>query len=205
MLQGKLFIMAALLAALLFTGPAFAQEPNADCERAKQYLFEQYNRVEPENNERYYNIWASPECVNYRRKAELSVDAEIASNEELIRSRNSDYDMRLAQIPALCEPIVDQRWAAASEKFRSQQNKSELLAACIRNQSHSLRGEYLNRVNEESAAQYAEKLRLNQEQIAADEQAYGERQSAYEMKMEQWRDAVKRCEAGQFQYCSSRF
>lgn len=205
MLQGKLFFINALLMLLFFNGTALAQETKGDCEAAKQYLIEQYSRTNPENNEKYYKIWASPECVNHRKNAELSVDADIESNEQFIRSLSSDYDTRLAQIPALCEPIVDQRWAAASEKFRSQQKKSELLTACIRNQSHSLRAEYLNRLNAESAAQHAEKLRLNQEQIAADKQAYAERQAAYEMKMEQWRDAVKRCEAGQLQYCSSQF
>jgi len=205
MLQGKIFFINALLVVLFFNGNAMAQEPNAACERAKQYLVDQYSRSDPENNEIQYKIWASPECVAYRKSAELSVDSDIASNERFIRSLSSDYDTRLVQIPAICEPIVDQRWAASSEKFRSQQKKSELLTACIRNQSHSLRAEYLNRLNEESAAQYTEKLRLNQEQIAADKQAYAEREAAYEMKMEQWRDAVRRCEAGQLRYCSSEF
>lgn len=205
MLYGKLFLINALLAILFFSGTAVAQEPEADCERAKQYLVDQYSRSDPGNNEKYYQIWASAECANYRKNAELSVDAEIESNEQLIRSVSSDYDTRLAQIPALCEPIVNQRWASSSEKFRAQQNEAELLTACIRNQSHSLRAEYLNRLNEESAAQYAERLRLNEEQVAADRQAFAERQSAYDKKMDEWRDAVRRCEAGQVSYCSLRF
>lgn len=205
MLYRKIFFINALVMAVFCSGTAMAQEPGVNCEGAKQYLVGQYSRSDPENNEKYYQIWASPECENSRKKAELHVDPEIESNEQFIRSLTSDYDERLAKIPAICAPIVETRWSASSEKFRSQQNRSELLTACIRNQSHSLRAEYLNRLNADSATQYAEKLRLNQEQIAADQQAYAERQAAHEMKMEQWRDAVKRCEAGQISYCSRTF
>lgn len=203
MLQRKTFFISAFLVALLFNGTAMAQEPDLDCEGAKQYLVEQYSRSDPENNEKYYKIWSSAQCAQSRKNAELYVDSEIESNEQFIRSLSSDYDARLARIPAICAPIVEKRWSESSEKFRSQQKKPELLTSCIRNQSHSLRAEYLNRLNEEAAAQYNEKQRLNREQIAADNRAEAERKAAYEMKMEEWRDAVKRCKAGQIQYCSS--
>lgn len=202
MLQRKIFFISALWAGLFFNGTAMAQETNADCDGAKQYLAEQYSRSDPENNEKYYKIWSSAQCVNYRKKAELSVDSAIAGNEQFIRSLSQDYDARLATIPAICKPIVEKRWSEASEKFRSEQKKPELLTSCIRNQSHALRAEYLNRLNEESEAQFLEKQRLNLEQIAADKKADTERKAAYEMKMEEWRDAVKRCNAGDIQYCS---
>jgi hypothetical protein len=197
-----IFINAAL-AGLLFSGAAMAQEPNAECEAAKEYLVGQYSRTDPDNNEKYYQIWSSPECVQHRKDAELDVDSGIKSNEQLIRSLSEDYDARLAEIPAICGPIVEKRWSESSEKFKLQQKKTELLTSCIRNQSHSLRAEYLNRVNEESEAQFIEKKRLNLEQIAADKKAHDERNAAYEMKMEEWRDAVKRCNAGEIRYCSS--
>lgn len=205
MLQGKSFFIGALQAVLFFAGTAKAQEPNPDCEAAKQYLVGQYSRTSPDANEKYYQIWSSPSCVQARKNAELSVDAQIESNERLIRSRSPDYDAQLAKIPALCRPIVDQRWSEASEKFRAEQNKSELLTSCIRNRSHALRAQYLNRLNEDSEAQYAEKLRLNEEQIAAAEVAAAERRAAYERKMDQWREAVRRCNAGEIRYCSEQF
>tara|TARA_R110000824_G_scaffold250748_3_gene439532 strand:+ start:706 stop:1323 length:618 start_codon:yes stop_codon:yes gene_type:complete len=205
MLKRTIFCTSALSAILCFNGTAMAQEPSLDCEGAKQYLVQQYSRSDPANNEKYYNIWSSPQCVQARKNAELSVDPGIKSNEQLIRSRSQDYDTRLAKIPALCEPIVEKRWSGASEKFRAEQQKSELLTSCIRNQSHALRAEYLNRVNEQSEAQYAEKLKLNQQKIAADQKADADRQAAYEIKMDEWRDAVKRCNAGEIRYCSLRF
>tara|TARA_R110002020_G_scaffold6037_1_gene25311 strand:- start:11 stop:628 length:618 start_codon:yes stop_codon:yes gene_type:complete len=205
MLTKTIFCTSALSAILCFHGTAMAQEPGLDCEGAKQYLVQQYSRSDPANNEKYYNIWSSPQCEQARKNAELSVDPGIESNEQLIRSRSPDYDTRLAKIPALCEPIVEKRWSGASEKFRAEQKKSELLTSCIRNQSHALRAEYLNRVNEQSEAQYAEKLKLNQQKIAADQKADADRQAAYEIKMDEWRDAVKRCNAGEIRYCSLRF
>lgn len=190
----KILLISGLLALLSYNGAAVAQESGAGCEVAKQYLVEQYSRSDPEKNEKYYNIWSSPECVQYRKNAELDVDSDIRSNEQLIRSLSQDYDTRLAEIPGICGPIVEKRWSESSDKFRQQQKKTELLSSCIRNQSHSLRAEYLNRMNEEAEAQFVEKQRLNLEQVAA-----------YEMKMEEWRDAVKRCKAGEIRYCSSEF
>ncbi len=205
MLPRKSFFIGALLAGLLFDGAAMAQNPNPDCEAAKQYLVRQYSRTNPETNEKYYQIWSSPQCVQARKNAELSVDPQIESNERLIRSRYTDYDTELAKIPGTCQPIVDRRWAEASEKFRAEQKKSELLTACIRNRSHALRAEYLNRLNEESEAQYAERQRLNEETIAANQLAEAERRAAYERKMEEWREAVRRCNAGEVRYCSNQF
>ena len=203
MLLRKLIFTNSILAGLFFSGAAMAQEPNVGCEAAKKYLVEQYSRSDPENNEKYYQIWSSPECVQHRKNAELDVDSDIQSNEKLIRSLSTDYDARLVEIPAICGPIVEKRWSESSEKFRMQQKKTELLTSCVRNQSHSLRAEYLNRVNEEAEAQFIEKQRLNLEQITADKMADAERKAAYEMEMEEWRDAVKRCKAGEIQYCSS--
>lgn len=203
MFPRKLILINSVLAALIFGGAAMAQTPEANCEAAKQYLVGQYARSDPENNEKYYNIWSSPECVQHRKNAELNVDSDIRANEELIRSRSEDYDARLAGIPAICGPIVEKRWSESSNKFRSQQKKSELLTSCIRNQSHSLRAEYLNRLNQEAEAQFIEKQRLNLEQIAADERAEADRKAAYELKMEEWRDAVRRCKAGEIRYCSA--
>ena len=205
MLQGKMVFIGALLAVLLFDGAAMAQESSADCEAAKQYLVGQYSRTNPETNEKYYQIWSSPQCVQARKNAELYVDPEIESNERLIRSRSPDYDARLAEIPGICRPIVEKRWSAASEKFKAEQKKSELLISCIRNRSHALRAEYLNRLNEESEAEHAERLRLNEEQIAADQLAEAESRAAYERKMEEWREAVRRCNAGEIQYCARQF
>tara|TARA_R110001606_G_scaffold74168_2_gene171747 strand:+ start:1299 stop:1916 length:618 start_codon:yes stop_codon:yes gene_type:complete len=202
-LQRKIFFLSAVLAALLCNGTAMAQETNPDCESAKQFLVEQYSRSDPQNNQKYYKIWSSPQCVEHRKNAELYVDSEIQSNERLIRSLSQDYDARLAKLPAICEPIVEKRWSESSQKFKMQQKKAELLTSCVRNQSHSLRAEYLNRLNEESEAQFVERQRLNREQIAADNRAEAERRADYERKMEEWRDAVKRCKAGQIQYCSS--
>ena len=202
MLQGKIFFIGALLAALFLDGTALAQEPDPDCAAAKQYLLNEYSRTNPEENEKYYRIWSSAQCVQARKNAELQLDSVIESNEEFIRSLSQDYDARLAEIPAICKPIVDKRWSAASEKFRAEQNKAELLTSCIRNRSHALRTEYLHRLNEESAAQYAERLRLNEEQIAADRLAHAERRAAYERKMDEWREAVRRCNAGEIRYCS---
>jgi hypothetical protein len=203
MWHGKIFCFSALLTALFSSGTATAQEPDIDCESAKRYLVEQYDRSDPATNEKYYEIWSSAQCVRARENAELHVDPDIASNEQFIRSLSQDYDARLAQLPAICQSIVDNRWSQASEKFRLQQKKSELLASCIRNRQHSVRAEYLNRLNKEAAAQFVEKQRLNREQIAADEAADAMRRAEYEKKMEQWRDAVKRCEAGDVRYCSS--
>lgn len=205
MLQEKIFFIGALLAALLLDGTALAQESDPDCAAAKQYLLSEYSRTNPEENERHYRIWSSAQCVQARESAELHVDSAIESNQQLIRSLSQDYDARLAEIPAICQPIVDQRWSAASEKFRAEQNKSELLTSCIRNRSHALRTEYLNRLNEESAAQYAERLRLNEQMIAADQLAHAERRAAYEQKMDEWREAVRRCNAGEIRYCSEQF
>ncbi|AMO72652.1 hypothetical protein AZE99_13035 [Sphingorhabdus sp. M41] len=190
------------MGALFFSGAAMAQDTDADCAAAKQYLAEQYSRSDPENNEKYYKIWSSEQCVNSRKQAELHVDSAIAENEQFIRSLSSDYDTRLAEIPAICRPIVEKRWAGASEKFRAKQKKPELLISCIRNRSHALRAEYLNRLNEQSEAQFLEQQRLNREQIAADKKADAERKAAYEMKMEEWRDAVKRCKAGEIRFCA---
>jgi len=197
MLQEKIFFIGALLAALFLDGTALAQEPGPDCAAAKQYLLNEYSRTHPEENEKYYRIWSSPVCAQARKKAELQVDSAIESNQQLIRSQSADYDERLAEIPALCKSIVDRRWSAASETFRAEQKKDELLTSCIRNRSHALRTEYLHRLNEESAAQYAERLRLNE--------AHAERRAAYERKMEEWREAVRRCNAGEIRYCSEPF
>ena len=202
MLHGKIFFAAALLLLLFLNGTAMAQQPDADCERAKQYLVTQYSRTNPEENEKYYQIWSSPQCVQARKSAELYVDPQIESNERLIRSQVPDYDRELARIPAICGPIVEKRWSEASEKFRSEQKKSELLTACIRNRSQSLRIEYLHRLNQQSAEQFLEKQRQNRQQIAAAKQAHAERQAAYELKMQEWRDAVNRCKAGEIRYCS---
>ena len=205
MLPRKSFFVGALVTGLLFDGAAIAQNPNPDCEAAKQYLVQQYSRTSPETNEKYYQIWSSPQCVQARKNGELSVDPQIESNERLIRSRYPDYDTQLAEIPATCQLIVDRRWAGASEKFRAEQEKSELLTACIRNRSHALRAEYLNRLNEESEAQYADSRRLNEETVAANQLAEAERRAAYERKMEEWREAVRRCNAGEVRYCSNQF
>jgi len=205
MLQGKICFIGALLAALLVNGTARAQVADPDCETAKQYLLNEYSRSNPEENEKFYRIWSSQQCVQARQTAELQVDPAIESNEQLIRSLSEDYDARLAEVPAICKPIVDKRWSGASEKFRAEQNKSELLTSCIRNRSHALRTEYLNRLNQESAAQYAERLRLNEQTIAADREAHAERRAAYERKMDEWREAVRRCNAGEIRYCSEPF
>ena len=205
MLHGKVFFIGALLAALFFDGAAMAQESNPDCEGAKQYLVHQYSRLNPAENEKYYQIWASSQCVQDRKNAELNVDPAIASNEQFIRSITEDYDARLANIPAICKSVVEKRWSAASSQFRAEQKKSELVTSCIRNRSHALRGEFLHRLNEQSAAQHAENLRLNEEKIAADRIAEAERQAEYERKMDEWREAVERCNAGEIRYCSARF
>lgn len=205
MLQGKMVFIGALLAVLFFDSAAMAQESNADCEAAKQYLVGKYSRTNPDTNEKYYQIWSSPQCVQARKNAELYVDPQIESNEQFIRSRTPDYDRQLAEIPAICQPIVDRRWSGASEKFRAEQKKSELLTSCIRNRSHALRAEYLNRLNEESEAEHAEQLRLNEEKIAANQRAEAESRAAYERKIEEWREAVRRCNAGEIQYCSRQF
>ena len=165
MWHGKIFCFSALLTALFSSGTATAQEPDIDCESAKRYLVEQYDRSDPATNEKYYEIWSSAQCVRARENAELHVDPDIASNEQFIRSLSQDYDARLAQLPVICQSIVDNRWS--------------------------------------QAAQFVEKQRLNREQIAADEAADAMRRAEYEKKMEKWRDAVKRCEAGDVRYCSS--
>ncbi len=205
MVHGKIVFIGALLAALFLDGAALAQEPDPDCATAKQYLLHQYSRSTPDENEKYYRIWSSSKCVQARKNAELKVDSAIESNEQLIRSLSADYDARLAEIPGICRPIVDKRWSGASEKFRAEQNKSELLTSCIRNRSHALRTEYLHRLNEESAAQYAERVRLNEEMIAADQLAHAERRAAYDRKMDEWREAVRRCNAGEIRYCAEQF
>jgi hypothetical protein len=203
MWHGRLFFFGALLVAIFSSGTAAAQEPGIDCETAKRYLVEQYDRYNPANNEKYYEIWSSAQCAQSRKNAELDVDSDIESNEKFIRGLSRDYDARLAELPAICQSIVDKRWADASETFRSQQKKSELLSSCILNQRHFVRAEYLNRLNNEAEAQFVEKQRLNREQIAADKAADAKRRADYEMKMEKWRDAVKRCKAGDLRYCSS--
>lgn len=137
------FILLAF-PAFLNSGPAFAQTNYEACDKAKKKLAElkdssgryashQSFLDHQRQQDYYFKIWDSDRCKNYRKPRELNVDEKIRQNRELVELEGFSFAAALPEMRRSCVKRVETRWQSATQKFRRQQKKSELIESCVTN------------------------------------------------------------------------
>lgn len=149
-----------------------------------------------------YQIWSSPTCVSARQgRSDIATDLNNAML--LLKSNGTDIEQELEQETSKCDGAAATKWAGGSAEFRSQHSKAALAETCMLNTRITLYGKALNRLNQNSADNYATAQAEYEAAEKARQKKIADDKAAWEAEHAEWKRRSKLCNQGKIKYCAS--